>query len=1173
MNKKVVRVLSIEDNPADALLIQEQLARAAQRGWDLPHFEVEHVSHLAAGLSHLGEKEFDVVLSDLDLPDSQAGETVATLREFVPQMPIVVLTGREDNELAQKSVRAGVQDYLYKDEATGSLLARAMMYAIERQQAHENLERCVVERTSELRRANQKLQAEIIERERVEEALLDSRSRVRRKLRSILSPSGDIGPLELSDIIDVRAIQALMDDFYELTNTGVAIVDMKGEVLVSTGWQDICTQFHRVHPVTNQYCIESDTVLSSGVEPGEYKLYKCKNNMWDMATPIIVGGQRVGNLFLGQFFFDDEAVDREMFRKQAQKYGFDEEEYLAALDRVPRWPRERVETVFRFYARFAKMVSKLSHSNLKLARALAEKDRLLAAHKESEQKFKSYIEHAPYGVFVADEEGRYVEVNETASRLTGYDREELLNMHILQLVPPDYHQVAEEHFRTVTEEGFATAESPFVMKDGNVRWWSVSAMRLSEERFLAYAADITERKQAENSLRESEERYRLLFESSPDAIALIGLEGKVLDCNPATSKIAGLPQEEIIGKPFAELDILDAERMSLYMDIFSKTLSGQEVERFELKTKKGNGQIRWVEAFAQPIIKKDEVQAIQVIARDITERRQAEEQLSLQSMLLDQIQDMVTATDLEGRITYVNEAECRTFGRSADELIGRHVEEYGEVPSRGATQQDIITTTLAEGQWRGEVVNITDSNREVVLDCRTQLLNDESGEPIGMVGISTDITKRKKMERRLERKLEEVTALSQASRAMTASLDLDQVLSEIISLASDVLDSDYTSVMLVDEKGEINQTIETPSNMPVLKYRIRDEGFTHWIVRSQQAIIIDEIYDDGTFTPYPDDGAPQSVNSHLLEAGIRSFAGLPLAVKGRLLGVLYLHSTCPTIFHNQETLLDAFANQVAIAIENARLYQAAQQKIAERKRAEEEIARYATELKRSNQELEQFGYIVSHDLQAPLRAVRSYLQLLIKRYRGQIDPKADKYISSAVDGTERMQDMIKALLDLSRVKTRGKEFEPTDCEVVLEHVLDDLAPTIEEGGAAVTYGPLPTVMADKAQLAQVFQNLIANGIKFRREDVPPRVHIAAERVVDDEWMFSVEDNGIGISQEKLELIFQIFQRLHTEEEYPGLGIGLALCKRIVKRHGGRIWVESQAGQGAKFYFTIPVREI
>lgn len=203
--------------------------------------------------------------------------------------------------------------------------------------------------------------------------------------------------------------------------------------------------------------------------------------------------------------------------------------------------------------------------------------------------------------------------------------------------------------------------------------------------------------------------------------------------------------------------------------------------------------------------------------------------------------------------------------------------------------------------------------------------------------------------------------------------------------------------------------------------------------------------------------------------------------------------------------------------------------------------------------------------------MNGYLQLLVERYKGQLDDRAEKYISSAVDGAMRMQDMIKALLDLSRVKTRGKEFESTDCETVLEHVLDDLALTIEESGAEVTYDPLPTVMADKAQLAQVFQNLIANGIKFRREEVPPRLHITAERGDKGGWVFLVEDNSIGISPEQVKYIFQIFQRLHTEEEYPGQGIGLALCKRIVERHGGRIWVESRLGQGAKFYFTIPAR--
>jgi light-regulated signal transduction histidine kinase (bacteriophytochrome) len=244
------------------------------------------------------------------------------------------------------------------------------------------------------------------------------------------------------------------------------------------------------------------------------------------------------------------------------------------------------------------------------------------------------------------------------------------------------------------------------------------------------------------------------------------------------------------------------------------------------------------------------------------------------------------------------------------------------------------------------------------------------------------------------------------------------------------------------------------------------------------------------------------------------------------------------------------------------------QDITERKRAEEELARYADDLKRSNEELEQFAYVVSHDLQEPARMVESYLQLLHRRYHGALDEKADSFIDYAVDGARRMQEMIQALLNLSRVKTRGRAFTPCNTEIILEHTLKALSRTIAETGATITHDPLPTVRADRGQLAQVFQNLIANALKFRREGAAPRVHISAERR-DDVWLFSVADNGIGIDPKHAERIFHIFQRLHTRESYPGTGIGLALCQKIVERHGGRIWVSSAPGEGATFFFTLP----
>ena len=252
--------------------------------------------------------------------------------------------------------------------------------------------------------------------------------------------------------------------------------------------------------------------------------------------------------------------------------------------------------------------------------------------------------------------------------------------------------------------------------------------------------------------------------------------------------------------------------------------------------------------------------------------------------------------------------------------------------------------------------------------------------------------------------------------------------------------------------------------------------------------------------------------------------------------------------------------------------------ITERKRAEAELVRHrehlaelvsqrTEELARSNRDLEQFAYVASHDLQEPLRAVAGFVSLLRQRYQGKLDERADGYIRSAVDGVTRMQTLIGDLLSYSRVGTKGNVLEPTDTGKSLKDALTDLHASIEESGAVLQVDPLPTVRADTVQLTQLYQNLIANAIKFR-SDEPPEIHIGARRE-QDAWRFWVRDNGIGIDPQYAERIFLIFQRLHTRNQYPGTGIGLAICKRIVERHGGNIWVESQPGQGSTFYFTLP----
>lgn len=233
---------------------------------------------------------------------------------------------------------------------------------------------------------------------------------------------------------------------------------------------------------------------------------------------------------------------------------------------------------------------------------------------------------------------------------------------------------------------------------------------------------------------------------------------------------------------------------------------------------------------------------------------------------------------------------------------------------------------------------------------------------------------------------------------------------------------------------------------------------------------------------------------------------------------------------------------------------------------EERVAERTQELARSNEELAQFAYVASHDLQEPLRMVTSYTQLLARRYRDKLDSDANEFIDYAVDGATRMQGLINALLDYSRVGSQGKEFEPVDCEVIFKEVTTNLKVAIEEIKAVVTHDPLPVVLADRSQLSRLLQNLIGNAIKYRGERTP-EVHVNAQ-CKNGEVLFCVRDNGIGIAPEHLERVFVIFQRLHTREEYSGTGIGLAVCRKIVERHGGNIWVESKVDEGSSFYFTI-----
>ncbi len=468
-------------------------------------------------------------------------------------------------------------------------------------------------------------------------------------------------------------------------------------------------------------------------------------------------------------------------------------------------------------------------------------------------------------------------------------------------------------------------------------------------------------------------------------------------------------------------------------------------------------------------------------------------------------------------------------------------------------------------------------------------------------------------------------ALSQAAQAVQRARTPEEVYrtvgDEVAELGHDVAiytltdDREHLAIPHMTFKPTVIRAAEKLTGLSAQDYRIPlvPGGFFQRVIAEGETVFIE------TISQPIADALPRRlrplVGRLVTLLGPKQAIYAPLTVEGETHGTLAVVGAGLT--EADLPAMAAFASQAAIALENARLYQQVQQhaqtlerRVAERtkeladsqaaalnmmldadearraaeranKELKREIAereRVEAELERSNRELEQFAYVASHDLQEPLRAVGGYLQFLERRYAGKLDKDADKFIARSVAAATRMRTMINDLLAFSRLGTRGKSFEPTACSTVLAQAVVNLQATIEESDAVVTHDPLPEVMADAGQLVQLFQNLLSNAIKFRGQETP-RVHISAERLEDEasethsaSWLFSVRDNGIGFEPQYAERIFIIFQRLHTQDEYPGTGIGLAVCKKIVERHGGRVWVESEPGVGSTFFFTLPHRE-
>nr|WP_321496697.1 PAS domain S-box protein [uncultured Methanolobus sp.] len=884
---------------------------------------------------------------------------------------------------------------------------------------------------------------DITERKLAADMLRESELRVRKKLNAILEPEGDLGELELADIVDIKALQELMDEFYQLTKMGgMAILDLKGNVLVDIGWQDICTKFHRVHPQTCKHCIESDLELTRGVEPGTYKFYKCKNHMWDMVTPIVLGGVHIGNLFVGQFFLDDEEIPYDTFRLQAEKYGFDEKQYLEALEKVPRWSRESVDSLMTYYALLTNLISTLSYSNVKLARTLNERDELLSSLHESESRFRATFEQAAVGVILSSLDGGFIQMNQRFCDISGYSCEELIIMNFADFTSPE----------DIEKETLLVEE----LVSGKRRDYSI------EKRFICKG-------------------------------------GRMLWVNVTVALVKSSD-----GEPLYFIGMVE----------------------------------------------------------DIDSRKLAEAEIELKSNALENSLNGFNIISSDGTFVYANKAYIRMWGYDTlNDVLESSPSSYFKYPEIAV---DIFNKLRENGECTFEFTALRKDGSTFEALMYSQLFKDTDDNEIYM-GTSIDITDRKEAEAEILQYTERLNMLHAIDKGIISSTSSEDIINSVLKNLRELISCPIVRLRAMDY--ERNDTVvlamdsEYDSELKVGTHEYIMPSPTLDKLKSGSSVIVPDLYSYDSYN--------HELIAKFRNEDVRSVLIAPLIIEGELMGVLNLSSFEVDFFTEEHrAIVEEVATQLSIAIHHSRLNDQIRQHADE---LEQRVAERTEQLEDANKELEAFTYSVSHDLRAPLRAIDGFSRIITEDYEPIMDDEGKRLLNVIRDNTQKMDKLITDLLALSRVGRNEMSCVLINMDAMVRSVFNDLIPDENKNRTVLNVSDLPESYADPALIKQLWVNLLSNAIKYSSTRDKGVVEVGAY-IKDGTNVYYVKDNGVGFNPKYSHKLFGIFQRLHSEKEFPGTGVGLAIVQRIARRHGGDVWAESELDNGATFYFSLPIKQ-
>ena len=737
------------------------------------------------------------------------------------------------------------------------------------------------------------------------------------------------------------------------------------------------------------------------------------------------------------------------------------------------------------------------------------------------------LEALPVPVFLKARDGRYLGVNKAWEDFFGIPRRDFVGKRVADLYP-QIPAVAEKH--AAMDEllwknpGGQSYEIPILTRGGvqrdTIYYKSTFRGPSGEVAGLVGAiVDITGRKKAEAALRESEERWRSIIDSANDGVLVYDRSLNISFVNRAAERVLGLARAEIVGAAgfTSLLPCIHADGRPLDPETERPTRvtarTGRPLTNYIVGVQRRDGAVTWLSVNTAFLRRREDSDWYGIVSTlsDVTAEKAAELRLRESEARYRRTFELAAAgiahIGMDRKYIRVNRRLCEMLGYPEAELLGRTGREISH-----PDDLDVVNSQRP-ALYAGKIDAIRVQKRYLRKD-RTPVWvtlalsveRDAQGSPTHEIAVYHDITAQREAEERVRESEELYRQTFQLAASGIAHVGLDGRFLKV--------NRSLCGILGTPEEELVGRSVKDVSHPADRDLTDRERARVH-------------------------EGELDSVR-----------------------------------FEKRYVRKDGRTVWVELAIALARdphghpQYEIAMfDDITERKNAEAALAAAHEELKRSNAELEQFAYVASHDLQEPLRMVSSYTQLVMKRYGERLDGEAKEFMAYVVDGAARMKQLIEDLLAYSRVGTKGREPRSVPAGNALTRALTNLQAAIAESGAEITHDPLPTVSADEPQLAQLFQNLIGNALKFKGSQKP---HIHVE-VVDNpsSWEFHVKDNGIGIEPQYFERIFMLFQRLHTKGDYPGTGIGLAICKKVVERHGGRIWVESEPGRGSSFNFTLP----